>query len=499
MRVAIGQVIHETNTFSTERTTEAHFCSLEWAEGEDIIELHEGVKDYLGGMIDEGRELGLALIPTLSVVAQPSGIIAGETWLKIKERLIDHLKRIGHLDAICLALHGAGVSEQSSDIEGDLLSSIRSTFGQEIPVVATLDLHANMTDQMVDQADLLLGVHLYPHSDEYDRGREAIRRLIDIAKGKIKPCMHLTKIPILIPTSTTLFGPAKHINDQCMGWEGEQGIIDCTFFHGFPYSDTPYTGASVLATSDGDDELARLASSQVAQKIWESRGEFQVSHFSPSEGLNRALQESNGPVIINETSDNPGAGAPGDGTFLLAEMLSKDVPNTCFCHICDPEVANVAHQAGVGAFINVSLGGKTDHLHGSSLPIRAYVKCLTDGQFIQTSPMEEGLKVDLGKSVRLLIGNVDVIVTSLKSQLLDDELLKLHGIDMKRYNVIGIKSSQHFRGFFENKVTKIITVDSLGLSTFNFSKFSYRNICRPVYPLDKIEINAVSRFLNKDW
>lgn len=487
MRIAIGQVIHETNTFSSERTTEELFRQWEWTEGDDIIQTHEGVKDYLGGMIDEGRALGVELVPTLSVAAQPSGIITAETWEKIKERLLDRLKRIANLDAICLALHGAGVSETSDDIEGELLSAIRSTFGRKMPVVATLDLHANMTEIMVDMADLLLGVHLYPHSDEYDRGREAIRRLTGIVTGKVKPCMHLTRLPLLIPTSTTLFGPAKQINDRCMVWEDEPGMIDCAFFHGFPYADTPYTGASVLATSDGDDELARLASRQVAQQLWEKRGDFQVNHLTPRAGLKEALQVADGPVLINETSDNPGAGAPGDGTFFLAELLEKDVPGTCFCHLCDPEAAEAAHRAGVGAYIDVSLGGKTDHLHGSPLPVRAYVKCLTDGQFIQTSPMEKGLKVDLGKSVRLVIGNVDVIVCSFKSQLLDDELLKLHGIDMKRYKVIGIKSSQHFRGFFENRVAKIITVDSPGLSTFDFSQFSYRNICQPVYPLDKID------------
>lgn len=489
LRIAIGQVIHETNTFSNERTTEEMFRQWEWNEKEEIFQAHEGVKDYLGGMIDEGRKLGAELIPTISVAAQPSGIITAETWLKIKERMLEHLKALDDVDAVCLALHGAGVSETSDDIEGELLSDIRTVIGRHIPIVATLDLHANMTDTMVRNANVLLGVNHYPHIDEYDRGKEVIRLLYELVNRRIAPRMHLTKLPLLVPTSTTFFGPAHLVNDVCRAWEEKVDILDCTFFHGFPYSDIPQVGASVLVIANGDKSLAQRVSEEVAKEIWELRDEFHVSHLSPRDGLELALQQDQGPILINETSDNPGAGAPGDGTFLLAEMIRKNTSKTCFCHISDPEVVDIAHNAGVGTTINISLGGKTDRRHGSPLEVEAYVKCLTDGIFIQTSPMEKGKKVCLGKSTRLVVGNVDVIVCSMKSQLLDDELLKLHGIDLEDYKIIGIKSSQHFRGFFEHKVAKIITVDGPGISTFNFSQFDFKKISKPIYPLDNVVLD----------
>ncbi|TMV45449.1 M81 family metallopeptidase [Paenibacillus mesophilus] len=487
MRIAIGQVLHETNTFSSERTDEAAFRRQEWCEGGHIFPAHEGVRDYIGGMIDEARDLGgIELVPTLAVSAEPSGIIAADTWERIKLRLLDSLRNAGPLDAICLALHGAGIAETSDDIEGELLHAIRAEFGRDIPIAATLDLHANMTHEMVGHADLLLGVNHYPHSDEYDRGREAIRRLRAMISGTIRPSMHLVKLPMLIPTSTTLFGPAKEVNEACWAWENRPGMLDCTFFHGFPYTDSPEVGASVLAVSDGDDRLAREAAADAADEVWRRRDAFNVKYPSPADGLMAALAADEVPVIINETSDNPGAGAPGDGTFLLREMLAANVPQTCFCHICDPDVVQAAHRAGVGARIEVELGGKTDGLHGSPVSTVALVRMLTDGTFVQTSPMWRGKKIDLGQTARLRIGNVDVIVTSIKSQLLDDELLKLHGIDMLRYKVIGIKSSQHFRGFFQNRVPRIMTVDCPGLSTFDFSGFDYRRIVRPIHPLDRI-------------
>lgn len=486
MKVAIGQVFHETNTFSSELTSEESFRKREWQEGIEIINGHRGVKDYLGGMIDEGDDLKLDLIPTLSVVARPSGIILEETWQKIKQLLIESLNKIDDLDAICLSLHGAGVSEECDDIEGDLLQELRSYFG-DIPIVCTLDLHANMTYKMVKNSDLLIGVKYYPHIDCYDRGKEVMHKTYQILRNKVNPKMQLIKLPLIIPTSTTVFGPAKEINSICKNEEERQNILNCTFFHGFPYSDTKNTSVSVLSISNGNENLAKQVSTSVANKIWERKNDFIIHHLSAKDGLKLALQNEQYPVIINETSDNPGAGTPGDGTALLDAMLKENVLKTCFCFVCDKEVVNKAHRSGVGTFIDTELGGKTDNLHGQPLQVQAYVKTLTDGVFTLTSPIGKGQKINLGRTARLIIGNVDVIVSEMKSQLLDDEFLKLHGIDMDKYKVIAIKSSHHFRGFFQNRVPKIITVDSGGLSTFDFSNFQYKYIQRPIYPLDDME------------
>ncbi|MFD0713753.1 M81 family metallopeptidase [Paenibacillus sp. GCM10027626] len=492
MRIAIGQVLHETNTFSSERTDEAAFRRQEWCEEAEIVPEHDGVRDYVGGMIDEARAIGgITLVPTLAVSAEPSGIITAAAWRRIKEALLASLSKIDGIDGICLALHGAGIAENCDDIEGELLHDIRAMFGPSMPIVATLDLHANVTALMVNNADVLLGVNYYPHSDEYDRGREAIAMLHHMFLGKIKPCMHLERLPMIMPTCTTLFGPAAQVNEVCWEWESRPHMLDCTFFHGFPYSDRANTAVTVVAIANNNPALAQEAATSAAQAIWDKRAAFDIRYLSPAEGMRAALAAAEHPVIINETSDNPGAGAPGDGTYLLRVMLAANEPGTCFCHICDPEVVEQAFQAGVNGWIDTELGGKTDQLHGTPLQIRAQVAALTDGVFVQTSPMWSGKRVDLGRSARLLIGNVDVIVTTIKSQLLDDELLKLHQIDYRSCRVVGIKSSQHFRGFFQDRVPEIITVDSPGISTFDFSIFPYEHIKRPIYPLDLIASHEV--------
>lgn len=484
IRIAIGQVTHETNTFSNVPATEALFRLYQWAHGDDIIVSHLGVRSYVGGMIDKGYELGVELVPTFAANCCPSGLITRETYEMLEQELTAAIKAAGPLDAVCLSLHGAGVAEGAEDLEGSLLKAVRQVVGYDIPVIASLDLHGNITETMVNEATALLGVNFYPHTDCFERGQEAMELTVKTLRGEIQPVMALTRLPMLIFPSTTYQSPAKDINEICWTWEKNDGVLDCTFFHGFAKADTAATSASIITITNDDRALAKDIGEQVASIVWERREQFVHRHLTPQEGLERALALLDGPVVINETSDNPGGGAPGDGTYLLSAMLEKNAPRTCFGFLYDPSVAEVAHQEGAGALISVELGGKTDSRHGSPIPVTAYVKTLSDGKFIQSSPMGQGARVNLGKSARLQVGNVDVIVTSVKAQTLDEQMFLLHGIDVRACKVVGLKSSQHFRAGFQPIATEIITVDSPGISTSNAAFYEYSYVQRPIFPLD---------------
>lgn len=487
MRIAIAQVSHETNTFSNEPTDEAAFRIRSWIEGDELLQRHRGVQDYIGGMIDEATTLGdVELLPTFGAITSPSGTIRAETWAEIKRKVIAGLEAALPFDAICLELHGAGVAETTGDIEGDLLRTLRLRFGTAVPIVATLDLHGNITDRMIDNADMLFGVKEYPHIDMYDRGRDAIRNVHRMVNGTLRPRMALTRLPLVIPTTTTFHGPLKAVNAECEKWEAKPGILHCAAYHGFPYADSAATCVSVIAIAEDDEALALSATLDVADFIWRQRDVFSITLASAADGFETALSCPESPVIVNETSDNPGAGAPGDGTWLLAEMLRRNVPRTCFAHLADAEVVAAAHAAGEGARIVTSLGGKRDALHGAPLQVDAEVVMNTQCRFVASTPMGKGGQRDLGRSTRLRIGNVDVIVTELKSQLLDDEMLKLHGMPMENYKVIAIKSSQHFRAFFETAAARIVTVDTPGIATFNFSTFDFKTPVKYLHPLSTI-------------
>ncbi|ALC82860.1 MULTISPECIES: M81 family metallopeptidase [Bacillus] len=483
MRVAIGQLVHETNTFSTIKTTIELFKLWEWDIGADLIKKHKGVNDFLGGMIDKGEELKVELIPTFSAFTVPSGIITKETYLAAKDNLLKSLEKAGPIDAVCFYLHGAGVAEETEDIEGDLVAAIRELVGEKTPIVVNLDLHANVTDKMIKAANLYIGNNLYPHTDSYERGMEAMDLAFQLVQGTVKVSAAYKKLPLMIPTSTTYLSPVKELNDLCRTFEDLPDVIDCTFYHGFPYSDFAENGASVIVTTNNNVELARKLCEEIVKNIWEARERFFKTYYSPKEAIQYAMSRNDFPIVINEASDNPGAGTSGDGTCLLKAMLEANVPGTCFGFIYDPEAAFAAHKAGAGSTISIKLGGKTDSFHGSPLSVTAYVKCLTDGSFHQTSPMWKGSKVNLGKSARLQIGNVDVIVTSIRSQTFDDQVFLLHGIDVTTYKAVALKSSHHFRAAFQTIAKEIITVDSPGLSTSDLSTFQFKNIKESIYPL----------------
>lgn len=485
LRIAVGGVSHETNSFSSEVTDITAFRRDAWFEGEAVVTNNRGVRNYLGGMIEEAGIIGCELLPTFYAATPPSAVIKPETWTELRSRVIEGLKRVQPFDAICLSLHGAGSAENALDIEGDLLTGIREQFGFDMPLAVTLDLHGNITERMVDHADFLFGVMQYPHLDSFERGREAIRSLDRMLKGELKPEMVVVTPPMIIPTTSTFFGPAKVINDRCAQWEAKPGMIDCTFFHGFPWMDAAHVGPSIVAIANGDIALARAAAQDVADLLWSTRETFHLRYPGAVEGLRQALESGQRPVLINETSDNPGAGGPGDGTHLLKAMIEKNEPGMIFFHIADPETVAAAHAAGKGAVIDIKLGGKTDKLHGAPLAVRAKVMRTTVVDYVSTGPMQKGKRIFLGKSALLRVGNVDVIVAERKYQAFNADLLPLHGLQMKDYRILAIKSSQHYRAFFQTAVPKIVTVDTPGVATFDFSTLAYRSAVKYKWPLNK--------------
>jgi microcystin degradation protein MlrC len=480
-RVALGGIAHETNTYCTGTTDLAAFRPI--LRGEHIIATHRGVRSYLGGMIAAAEELGAVLVPTLWAWAEPSGVIAADVYASLLDELLAGISAALPLDAVALALHGAGVAEGVDDLEGHLCRAVRSVVGPAVKIVVSLDLHGNITQTMADAVEGLFGVHEYPHTDMYERGHEAVMLIPRLLAGGVRPVSHVESVPLLLPPSPSGLYPAQAVNRLCAELEERHRLIDCTFFHGFPYADVPLVGVHIVATADGDRALARSCAREVARWVWAHREEFRPTVWSPAEAIRQALALEGGPIVINETSDNPGGGAPGDGTHLLRAMLVARLRGVCFGFIYDPEVAEVAHRVGVGATIAVELGGKADALHGGPLPLTAYVKCLSDGRFVRTA-MGRGAPVDLGKTARLQVDGVDILVSSFREQVFDPEVFLLHGIDVIRYTIVALKSAQHFRAGFAALARAIITADSPGLTTVQIGGFPRRRGPGLLWPLD---------------
>ncbi len=487
-RVLTTDINHETNTFSSDvgdfkRWALGHYC-----EGEEMLRYFKGGTGYVSGMIKAADELGIELVPTIAI-GTSGPLILKEARDKAVGVYLEKLKaEKDSLDGLCLALHGAGVAEGAPDLEGYILRETRKIVGPDMPICVTLDLHGNISEEMASLADGLFGIKDYPHTDCVEAGYLAMNVLSDLMDGKYEIETAMTKLPLFTNccNACTYNMPMREFKEHVKAYKEENGLIDATYFHGFPYSDIDIAGASavVVAKKGGG---AKKHADELARWIWDNRHKLDVELLLPEDAVEKALAiPGEGFVVINEASDNPGGGCPGDGTWLLSAFLKKNEPGTISDYILDPVIAEAAHRAGVGGKVSGLLGGHFDSIHGPSLPIEnAEVIALCDGKTVAKSPMGRGDLRDFGKTALIRTGNVDIIVISrLTSQTLDDSLFDALGIDINDYRLVGIKSTTHYRAYFQPIAKACIPTNPAGIHTANYALLDYRNIKRPIYPLD---------------
>lgn len=479
MRIAIAGISHETNTYCRDFTPADAFYQL---RGDRLLATR-GQESDVGGAVSACDAAGVEPVPILFASTQPSGTITRDAYDAFKTEILDGLTRSGQLDGIVLCLHGAGVVDGIDDLEADLAVSVRDLVGPELPITASFDLHGNISQTMADALDGTFACHHYPHVDLHERAAEAVALAVRIARDGLKTYTHVASAPLLLPTTTTYTNPGKARLERMLDAERKPGVIDVSWFHGFPYTDVPHVGCYVAVTTENDPELAERIADTLIWELWNDRELFRPDSLSAPEAVSAALQEEAFPVVIHETSDNCGGGAPGDGTHLLRAMLEAKLESACFGFIVDPETAAQAHEAGVGQTIDVMIGGRYDDLHGEPLAARAYVKSLHDGRVIMQA-MFKGAPINLGPMARLVIDDMDVLIASRRSQTFDPEPFLALGIDVMRYRYVALKSSNHFRAGFQDLAASIITADPPGLTTHHIEVFPRQKCDRALWPID---------------
>lgn len=487
MRIAIGSFCHESNFFSGV-TVSKEQMDARTLLGEQIIQQHTGIHSHIGGFIDEAQAQGVELVTTRSLVLKPSGPCDPDAMADYRDRLAQELLdayREEPYDGIALLMHGGCVAEGFPDPEGVMLEAIREKMGTDIPIGVVLDLHGNISEKMTRHADMLVGCKHYPHIDEYDAARILFRLLTEKIRGGYPVYQKLIQLPWLMPPTegVTTEGPAHDVQQLCFAHEKEDPqLLQATFFQGFPYADAPDSCVSVVTVAKTQEAADRHALA-LAQYAWERHKDFATKTYSAQEAVAHALSMGEGPILINESSDNPGGGTPGDGTHLLRELLRANVPSA-FGFIYDPEVAQQAAKAGVGATISCRLGGKTDQLHGAPIELEnAYVRCVSDGRFVLQSGMGLGRTTSLGTTVCLQVGNVEISVASFRTQAFDEGPFVTAGITWRNKRLLALKSSQHFKGWWADKVKGIVPCNSPGLCSSDLSTFPFRMANTSYYPL----------------
>lgn len=483
MRIVIGGFQHETNTFAPSKASFDNFARGEgWPpllKGGDVLDGTMGINLPLAGFVEQMKATRHQLIPTAWAAASPSAHVTQDAYERISGIITDGIKAANGIDAVYLDLHGAMVAEHLDDGEGHLLERVRAIVGDKIPVVASLDLHANVTRRMLKHADILIAYRTYPHVDMAETGTRVARHLLQRLEGAPKPQVAAHPIGFLIPlqAQSTMLEPNKSLYEELARIE-DKSVAALSFTPGFPAADFPECGPMVFAYAD-DPEAAARATQRLAKTIEEHEGRFDAPVFSPRDAVRKAMEiaaRAARPVVIADTQDNPGAGGNSDTTGLLRALVEANAQHASLGLMIDPQLARIAHEAGEGAAISVKVGGKSGIAGDTPFEGRFVVEKLSDGKFTCTGPFYRGTRMQLGPSACLRIGGVRVAVACEKVQLADQEMYRMVGIEPTREKILAVKSSVHFRADFAPIAEEILVCASPGPMLADPTQFQWQRL-----------------------
>tara|TARA_B100000949_G_scaffold61629_1_gene54590 strand:- start:425 stop:1924 length:1500 start_codon:yes stop_codon:yes gene_type:complete len=493
MRIAALGFHHETNTFQSVKTDYDSFADYEFLRGSQIADRHATSKFTLAGYFQSAQKFEFDLVPLLWAFTGPTGTITKDAFDRIATEMIDMLKENGPWDGVLLAQHGAAVSDEYPDMDGEISRRVREVVGLETPVVMTLDLHSNITQDQVDNTDAIVAFRTNPHLDPVERAVEASDILVKTIRGEVRPVQHLVQVPMIInivkqPTS---FGPMKEIMDEVDEVLEKPGVLSASCGQGFPYADVDQMGVSFLVVTDGDAELAEKQANWLARRAWDRRAELQNDSPSIEEAISSAMNapSDDRPTAIMDVGDNVGGGGTADSTHLLAEAIRQGLKGeqSLLLSLFDPSAVQACVSAGVGSTVTLKVGAGTDHLHGEPVEVTGYVRAITDGKFEEPKPIHGGFRFfDYGPSVALDTedGHTIALHTVRGIGNMSREQYYFMGIFPEKYRVIICKGTVSPRAAYEPIAREIIMADSQGVTSANMSSFSYEHRRKPLYPFE---------------
>lgn len=490
MRLLLAMFKHETNTFSPVPTPFERFFRRSaglLCEGQSAIDTYRSTGTALGGFIDVADRLSAEIVVPVAAEAWPSGPVHEDAYRRIGGLILDEVRK-GGFDGILLDLHGAMVTESTEDGEGALLAQIRE-IDPHTPIGVTLDMHANVYEAMVANSTIITGYHTYPHVDVFEAGRRAADILTRAIVGELKPVMAWGNRPMLphVMRQGTHAEPNHSLQRQCVAYESGP-VLAASLFTGFPNADVVNAGVSAVVCTDSDPTLAGTSCDELLVKAWNAREQFVFEHEELAQSVARASAMTNGPIVMLDHCDNTASGGTMDTTVVLAEILRQGLEKVVFYAIYDPQAAATAAQAGVGADIRLSLGGKTPMpaLREVSRPldVQGKVTFVFDGRYRNHGPMSKGTLNDTGTTVVVDTGKVEIIVVSRHQEPNDINCLLSAGIDPMQKRYIVLKSRVHWRAGLGNIARDVVECAGLGVATSDYSQLEFKNVRRPIYPLD---------------
>jgi microcystin degradation protein MlrC len=468
LRVFVAGLQLETNTFAPWPTGARAFEEGGVRRGADVLTGQgpdsKTAQLWRDSCLRDGHDFTAGLFAW----AQPSGPMVQTVYEGFRDEILAELRSQGPFDIVLLFLHGAMVSTACDDCEADLARRVRDVVGDEAVIGVELDPHCHLTQPLVDAADAVILMKHYPHDDYLERGAELYDLCLAKARGEAQPTSALFDCRMVGFYPTTQQPMASFV-ERFSEIEREPGVLSVSFAHGFPWGDTPDTGSRVLVITDGDPALAASLSRQIGMEIYAAR-EALLPRFPSVDAALAEAVATPGLVVLADTADNAGGGAPGDNTSLLKAMLDRGITAAALGAIWDPVAAAACADAGVGARLKVRIGGKSGPASAQPLDVEATVMAIRE-RHGQTGLGDSW--TDMGLSVWIEVNGIDVVLNSIRTQVFSPDAFTGLGIDLDAKKMVAVKSSQHFYGGFAPIAAKVIRVATHGAIQMDFATLPY--------------------------
>ena len=483
-RIAIGGFQHETNTFSSKPADYDVFVQADgWpgmSRGPTLLSALQGYNIGVTGLLEGAEAFGWEIVPLSWSYGGAGGRVTGDAFERISAMLLEDLKQAGDLDGLLLDLHGAMVTDHYDDGEGELLARIRDLCGPHLPIVACLDLHANISREMVDLADRLVVYRTYPHLDMAETGRRAAHELAKLLNGEGGREKAFRQLPFLIPNtrSCTEVEPARSIYESVALREQVPGIGHVSLASGFNPSDVPHCGPSILVYGD-DADCVDATADGLYRDILARETDFAADLWSPEQAVRHAIARAKGadrPIVLADVQDNYGGGAFSDTNWILQELVGQRAENAVVGVLYDPEAAAAAHASGIGSEIAIGLGGKSGMAGHRPYQAAFHIEALGDGEIVSTGAYFAGGLMRLGPMALLRIGGVRVVVSTQAEQAADRAMFTHLGVDPAATSILVLKSSVHYRADFQPMAAEILEVAAPAAVIADNCALAYRNL-----------------------
>ncbi|HEY9076575.1 MAG TPA: M81 family metallopeptidase [Anaerolineaceae bacterium] len=480
MRVLIGAIGHESNTFTPFLTKREDFHVF---YGPALFE-RAGYRGSLEGIIDTLRNHGVEMVPTVSAGAMPGGVVERKAYEEFKRAVLEKAQDV---DGVCLYLHGAMRAEGLDSCESDLIHDLRSRLGKKVPISLALDMHANLMAEMIPQVNALVAYHTAPHDDTYETGVKAAEMLLAILEEGVDTQVGFAKCPFLLPgeMAQTALDPMRSMMKLVEAVENKPDVLSASLMNGHCWADLPDVGVAAVVVTRGKPEMAQAEANRLAQTFWDHRKEFGVSAeaYDVDEAVEKALSASQSPVFLSDSGDNPGAGGTTDVPLLLGKLIERGAKSVVFAGIWDAEAVQACLEAGAGSEICLTVGGKLDKRHGKPLQVKGSVRILTDGIAYRGGERLPPTRQRLGPVAVLNISGIDLILTSTRVSFEDPEQLRSLGLEPLEYQIVVLK-----RGYlttpFQVISPRSILAFTPGATNCLIPRMEFTRLKRPAYPLD---------------